>query len=1547
MVTGRHIYGAVFLVTLCLLLMPLPFTTVWRASAQQGNYAQFLIEQDNLQGAPDFGFLNHPLGPADRTFVKQGHFYRVGNDLQPNTSDDERVRFFGANLAFSANMPYEPSFALRLARRLRKLGINLVRLHLVDDLANHLTSNLGSILTAGPFPTFDTRPNIGELTRLRELIAKLKAEGIYVDLNLHVAYTFRPGTDPLIPAVPGCESMPGASKPLHLFYPPMIALQQQYAGTLLDLLQLNQDPVLAMVEINNESSLLEAWQNQEPWQVQLDRYLLGDYYLAFQQQWNCFLQDKYGTSAALRTSWGAPAAAGPELLPTPMAGTTGGWVTEIHPPFNGETPLVESLEGVPTLKARVQGPAQSGNAQAIYYLPNLMMTRNQPYTAELEIRAELNEGQCSSIDWTIQQVGGDYQPVVWRELRVTNHWQKFTFALVDTTGNNLPARFALLLQRAPGVQFHIRRYSLKAGLVADQQLESGNVGLVNMMDGNVDPLIRQQVLQARTHDYLLFLADRHRAYLNALEQTIRAKVGPLVPVTGTQMDYGGMLNLDSHTEMDYLDAHFYEDYHNIADGNNWFIRNYSTLSPETGLRAFKNIALAREAGKPFTISEFNLPWPNHYGAEIDPLTAAFAAFQDWDAVMHFAYSHGRDLDYQAPNVLHTGVPTGLNLDGDWAKLANLGQAAWLFRTGALAAGNAPLEIPVSQALRLRAGRERVNGRRFENTDWSNFLNRTLSYQPAHALLRPVRLVRSETMQLDPAATQVPSPPYVANNGQMTYAPNRQLFLIHSPKAAGIWGVPGTSAVTAGDLELELLNSVNGYAAIFLTPLDNQNIGSSQRLLLSTPGHVLRSQPNSNPLPFQRLFHFGGGHWSLEPGANTPGWPDNPGGYANTPNGHLFFGLRPTWMERVESFVTIRTAATGLTVYPLNGDGTRLTPLPAAQVQAVAYGFRLHLQATGQPVTPWYEIVATCAPVTINPATIAMGTVGIGYQQNFTQTGGSGIVTFSLIGALPAGLTFDAVNARLIGTPTQSGNFPLTIKATAANGCLGTASYTLVINCQSITVGPATPANGFIHLPYSHTFTQMGGTAPVAWSLSGTLPNGLALNPASGTLSGIPTQSGSFPITVRVVDINGCSSTCQFILVISGNGLVFYPLPQPVRLLETRTGFSGCITPGTQINAGGTFTLPARGGCSGVPANAQAVTGNITVIPQGAGFLTLFPSSTGQPTVANSNFTNGEVTNNVFTVGLGAGDGAFKIFSSATTEVIVDVTGYYAPPGTGGLYFHPLPSPVRLLETRVGQTGCIAPGAALIGTENPSADPNLDLPVQGRSPVASPCNLIPASAQVLVGNATSVMPSGGGYLTIYPSGGTRPTMASSNYAGSDVINGPFAVKLGTDGKFKIYTFATTHLVVDILGYFSQDATDANGVGLLFTPLPAPVRLLETRPDFPGFPLTGCTRTNAKIPGNVAVATHTQPAAGFCGLPVSAQAVVGNVSVVNSTNTGFLTLFPGNLTNAPLVATSNYPAPATFGYNRHYFVGLSPANGTFKALTQFTTDLILDASGYFAP
>jgi len=326
--------------------------------------------------------------------------------------------------------------------------------------------------------------------------------------------------------------------------------------------------------------------------------------------------------------------------------------------------------------------------------------------------------------------------------------------------------------------------------------------------------------------------------------------------------------------------------------------------------------------------------------------------------------------------------------------------------------------------------------------------------------------------------------------------------------------------------------------------------------------------------------------------------------------------------------------------------------------------------------------------------------------------------------------------------------------------------------------------------------------------------------ATGTTDAYPTAGQAFclkytvassPLTVPSVityadvlstatgtSTNGCRTflgSSGFFSVLINPPLQYCPLSAPARLLDTRPGTTGCHTPGTALVTNTTRNEIAIGTCTGIPSSALSVVGNVTSVnPVGGGYITLFPSGVARPTVANLNYGTGQVINNAFTVGLRASDGAFTIFTSTTTDLVIDVSGYYstlASDANGtGLQYAALASPVRFLDTRSGQTACDAPNAVLTATTT-----RTEL-------VRTSCTGIPSAALAIVGNVTPVAPLTGGHETLYPAGVSQPTVSNVNYAAGDIINAAFIVGLrASDGAFSIYTSATTNLVIDVSGYFA--------------------------------------------------------------------------------------------------------------------------------------------------
>ena len=139
-------------------------------------------------------------------------------------------------------------------------------------------------------------------------------------------------------------------------------------------------------------------------------------------------------------------------------------------------------------------------------------------------------------------------------------------------------------------------------------------------------------------------------------------------------------------------------------------------------------------------------------------------------------------------------------------------------------------------------------------------------------------------------------------------------------------------------------------------------------------------------------------------------------------------------------------------------------------------------------------------------------------------------------------------------------------------------------------------------------------------------------------------------------------------------LYFHPLAAPVRLFDSRSRQNACITPGTPLSGSNWLKIAATTSCSNIPNGALAIEGNGTVIANaggGPGFITFYPGNATLPLASNLNYVPGQVTPNNFSVGL-APDGSFNSYALTTTNLVIDLTGYYDATSSGGLLFHYLP-----------------------------------------------------------------------------------------------------------------------------------------------------------------------------------------------------------------------------------------------------------------------------------
>jgi hypothetical protein len=154
---------------------------------------------------------------------------------------------------------------------------------------------------------------------------------------------------------------------------------------------------------------------------------------------------------------------------------------------------------------------------------------------------------------------------------------------------------------------------------------------------------------------------------------------------------------------------------------------------------------------------------------------------------------------------------------------------------------------------------------------------------------------------------------------------------------------------------------------------------------------------------------------------------------------------------------------------------------------------------------------------IAPPSLARGVAGEWYAAPLTASGGAEPFTWALsTGALPPGLEF--AGGVVSGVPSAVGSWPITVKATSAEGAVASRRYVIKVTRPSVSVqlGSWVPT-GQVGEEYLSQLTSVGGVAPWSWQVkSGSLPPGLSLDPA-GAVSGVPLEAGRWKVTIEVAD----------------------------------------------------------------------------------------------------------------------------------------------------------------------------------------------------------------------------------------------------------------------------------------------------------------------------------------------------------------------------------------------------------------------------------------------
>lgn len=603
----------------------------------------FAIDHDTDLDTTLLGLPLEPAGSKGRVILtSDGHL---------GFADDSRLRLVGTTLQWFSAMP-DSANAIVIARRLRSLGINAVRLNTFDITAWPATS----IFRAGTSSTLQDGLDPVQMKKFDWFMHQLRQHGIYYVFTFQSTWTPRPGDGVLQPDSTGW----GARVPV-LFNR---RIQQIHRDVMREMLtHVNEfanvaykdDPALAYVIVAEDASPVAFWLYTNDIIRPNPNGLTtstGQLHVAhIDSLWNAWLETTYKTDAALASAWQSTARSSQNIVingdfEDPF---NNAWVLNINTTTGAQALFqfsdADKQQGASSGRVRINKIDPAKTSYMIQLAQRLPVMRHlQTYELSYWAKTTPQRGNRAFFLYVYNGTSPYNSYGLSQTVQITSAWKKYTHTFTATVSDSTTAALGFFLSSDSGdvylddVQF---REVTRGGMRSGESLSKRNIRMSTMLDG--------EITVGRAKDNARFVYENFRSMLTNIRRMVRDTLKSQVLLCPSA-------RLVSFYELDA--AREYDVFSNVE----WRSEAGSIAADPYGGGLYAH-AQVRPKGKAFVITHASVQYPRPHMSELMAHLPSYAGLQDWDGVFFSVFSdNGRvggtsvdSLDYwmlrNKPNVL--------------------------------------------------------------------------------------------------------------------------------------------------------------------------------------------------------------------------------------------------------------------------------------------------------------------------------------------------------------------------------------------------------------------------------------------------------------------------------------------------------------------------------------------------------------------------------------------------------------------------------------------------------------------------------------------------------------------------------------------------------------------------------------------------------------------------------------------------------------------------------------------------------------------------------